>query len=158
MKKCGFLTLTMAALLIGSTHVYAQNKTGFTEVFEKYAHRKDALSFTFNKTLLDAVDMDFDWKDKVKSVKGDVHQVRFIAFDREDEGDKILKRLDQEIRSLGYPLIPYQPGEVKNAEQFKLYGKKENQYYRQVHLLVRDDEGGVYLISLDGKLKVVNEA
>ncbi|MGB0177809.1 MAG: DUF4252 domain-containing protein [Owenweeksia sp.] len=159
MKKLILIsTLCTMFLLVAITTAFGQDKAGFVRVFEEYAQRDNTISFTFSKEMLDAVDIDLEWEEKIQNISGDIYQVKFIAFDRLDENDKIISRLDGEIRKLGYPVIPYKPDHTDDIREFRLYGKKDNDHYRQVHLLVKDGDGRAYLISVDGKLKVIREA
>ncbi len=159
MKKSILIPVILAFIILATSHkVFAQDKAGFSEVFEEYAQRDNTISFTFTKELLDAVDIDVEWEEKIRNVSGDIYRMRFIAFDKKDECNKILSHLDQEIKRLGYPAIPYNFNYSSDTHQFRMYGKKNNNYYRQVHLLIKDDDGRAFLISVDGKLKVIQEA
>ncbi len=157
MLKTNFLIVALLCLFLGTGN--AQDRSGFSNVFDTYSQRENTVSFNLNKTMLDAVDIDLEWEEKMRHVSGDIHRLRFLAFDKNDESSKIVKSLDQKIRDLGYPVIPFKPDlDTDDIKQFKLYGVKEGAYYKQVHLLLQDDEGRAFLISVDGKLKVAKEA
>lgn len=132
----------------------AQDTDGFEEAFARYAHRRDAVSFTLTKTLLDVVDLDLEWEEQIRHVTGDIYQVRFILFDEDDRHAMIVQNFAQHIRDLGYETIRFEDDELKDLQYFKVFGKRSKGYYHQLHVLLRDEDGRAYFFSVDGKLRV----
>lgn len=153
MKNLLIIVLAFSA----SFSAQAQDETKFKEVFGKYAARDDAFSLSLNKKMLDAIDMDFDFKDQIKHVSGDIHQIKFIVFGEKEEGSKVIKSFSKEVYSLGFKRIPFDV-EDNDLQIFKMYGNKENGYFTNIHLFILDKNFKAYFISINGKLKIKNEA
>jgi hypothetical protein len=153
--------IAFLAILATSGGAMAQNKTELNEAFGHFANRKDAFSLTLNKKMMDAVDLDFDWKEEVKHVSGDIHQLKFIVFSEEDSGMMIAKKFSSEITKAGYPKInlDLEDEEIDtDIKYFKIFGKKINGAYEDVHVLTVDSHNRAYFFSINGKLKIKNAA
>ncbi len=153
MKKLFIILLAFSA----SFSIQAQDETKFKEVFGKYAARDDAFSLSLNKKMLDAIDMDFDFKDQIKHISGDILQIKFIVFGEEEEGAKLIQSFSKEVYALGFKRIPFDIEDTE-LQVFKMYGNKEGDYFKNIHLFVLDKNFRAYFISINGKLKIKNEA
>ena len=151
--------LTFLAFLAATTSSIAQDKEAFLDSYNDYANRKDAFALTINKQMMDAVDLDIDWKEQMKHISGDIHQLRFIVFGEDDNGTKIVQSFASRILKAGYPELRVDLDEDEDEiRYFKVFGKKMNGYYKDVHILMQDDDGRAYFFSINGKLKVKNQA
>ena len=137
--------------------IQAQDESKFNEVFGKYSTRDDAFSLSLNKKMLDALDMDFDFEDQIKNINGDILQIKFIVFGEEEEGSKLIQSFSKEVYALGFKRIPFDFKDT-DLQIFKMYGNKEGEYFKNIHLFVLDKNNRAYFISVNGKLKIKNEA
>lgn len=149
--------LTFLILLATSLGSIAQDTEYFNEVFNRFANRKDAFSISLNKNMIDAVDLDFDWKREIKHVSGDIMKLKLIVFDEDDNGMGIVKSFSSQILNAGYPELDVDIEEDREIKYLKIFGKKVNGFYRDIHVLVLDDDDRAYFFSVNGKLKIKTE-
>lgn len=139
------------------TPAFSQNDQSSQKIFRKYSDYKGAISYSLNKTMLDALDVDLDYKDHMKNISGDIHRLSFIVFDDNSPGSKIINTLVRDIKKEGFINVPIEI-EESDLQVLKIYGIKKNGFYSNVFILVLDDDDQAYFLAVNGKLKIKTKA
>ncbi len=143
------VALGIVSTMVGQSQVTAN-------IYQEYSDKKDVLSMSLNYPLMDILDIDLDINDQLRHIRGDVYQVKFIAFGDESNPGKSLGMIDRKLASSD--LVELRVPEDMDEEEYRLlkfYGVKNGSYYSDICMLMLDDDGetGVF-IAVNGKIKI----
>lgn len=145
----------LAAILLGP-QLSAQSDEQVDEIYRHYARAQETMSFSFNKQMLNAIDLDLEWENYTKEVEGDFETIRMIIFTEQAAGKRSLALIQRKLKDWGYQQIELP--EDEKQENLTLLALKENGRYRHVFALIKDrDESEAMLLAFTGNLIVKNK-
>ncbi len=151
MKNLIAFCLALAFTLSAS----AQSSAQLDKLYNSYSSGEGIMSFTLNKEMLDAVDLDFDWKEQLRHLDGDIYQLRMITFSEKSNPGKQIASLQNELHNAGLrPIeIPEHAADGQLEGEIQLFAHQKGQYYDQVYLLLLSDDRKMALfVAINGKL------
>jgi hypothetical protein len=138
------------ALVFSLLSVFAGK--GSENIHSDFANKQGVMALSFSKEMLDAVDLDFDWKEAIKKIEGDFKAIKLLIISDETQAIAYSKDIKARLKKQGYVNI-----ELEDAEgEFEVYVDKKRKNFNEVHLLSRGDEGGI-LISIYGDFEVTDK-
>ncbi|HKI90583.1 MAG TPA: DUF4252 domain-containing protein [Draconibacterium sp.] len=134
MKTVKFIVL--AVILVLSQLVNAQS--GSDKMYDAFSNKDGVTNFTFTKNMTDAFNIDLGDDDDEKNVTGDLHQIRFMAYNPkkgELSGSEFTKRA---VKLLPSKYKMYVDDEDdSDAEIWLLGGKKK---FTECHVFLTNQE------------------
>jgi len=111
-----------AFLMLAFCTVFAQSKS--YKMYDVFSGRDGITDFGFSKSMVDALDINFDDNDGERNVKGDLTEIRFMSYNPEKgdlSGDQFLKK------AIGYlPKSAYKNTTMEKQKTIMpKYGSKE---------------------------------
>lgn len=154
MKKL-VLTCVVSLSTLWTIALKAQSFESADDIYSHYSSMKGVMAMTFNKTMLDAVDMDFDWDNQMKHISGDIYELQFVSMDREHNSPTHIRDINTALSKLALREIniPKEKGET-DLRYLKIYGDKQGDYYRNIYMLILTDGNTGIFVSVNGKLRV----
>jgi len=148
--KMNKIALTFLILFISGI-VSAQSKSD--RIYDSFNTADGCSQFSFSKTMLDVVNLDFD--DQNKTITGDLNQIRFLSYNPqkgEISGPQFMKKAIAMLPS-AYRKIDPDDEEKDNIEAWFLGNKKKASEF---HLFIRNDdpEGMYFLVSFYGNFNI----
>lgn len=122
------------AFLLASLLGLAQSKS--EKIYDSLSGLEGVTSFTFSKSMIDAIDIDLGEDDDERNVSGDLHQIRFLSYNpnKGDLGaDKFTKRA---IDMLPSQYKKYEEGDDDDVEIW-LLGKKKK--FTECHVFTKGE-------------------
>mgnify|MGYP001979250778 CR=1 FL=1 len=145
---------TLFTLILATCISFSASAGGEAKkIHQKYSSKDGVVSMSLSKEIMDAFDVDFDWKETMKNFKGDFSSVQVLIVDNNNEiknsSDDILKQL----KLMGYKLIDMEDSD----EDVVVFTDKKKKKFNEIHMLSRGKEGAV-LISIYGSFVISNKA
>ncbi len=134
MKKAVVL---VAVFVITVFNVNAQSKSD--KMYEAFSEEEGVASFSFSKSMIDAVNIDLGEKEDRKNVSGDLHQVRFMAYNP-DKGDLSGPAFCKKaIDLLPSKYKKYEEKDEKDTDtEIRLLGKRK--HFSECHLFITNKQ------------------
>tara|TARA_Y100000768_G_C23931989_1_gene660559 strand:- start:582 stop:1028 length:447 start_codon:yes stop_codon:yes gene_type:complete len=107
------------------------------EVYNAYEAQENVLVMSFNKEMEDAIDMDFDYKEQIKNVEGDVSFLKMMVSINDETSKGIAKEIEQLMKHANYSMKM-----IDDEDQtVTMYLKQKGKNISEVHFLGKDEEG-----------------
>ena len=131
MKKLSILFLLISLIIFSS---FAQSKSD--KMYDVFDNREGVTNFSFSKSMIGAVDLNFEGKGEEKKVTGELHQIRFMSYNPKKgnlTGPEFIEK------AVGYLPSAYKKYETDDSEDAEIWllGKREK--YEECHLFFKAD-------------------
>ena len=131
------IKITLAAvILIASQFSNAQSKSD--KMYDVFSGNDGVSSFSFSKSMIDAIDLDLGDDDDEKNVTGDLNRIRFMSYNPEKgnlSGSDFIKK------AIGFLPSQYKKFEDESDDdedvEIWLLGKKKK--FTECHVFVKND-------------------
>ena len=133
---------------------FAQSKS--YKMYDVFSGRDGITDFGFSKSMVDALDINFDDSDGERNVKGDLTEIRFMSYNPEKgdlSGDEFLKKAIGYLPKSAYK--KYDDGDTEDDDaEIWLLGKGKK--YRECHVFINNEnkDGLRFVVSFYGDFKV----
>lgn len=149
MKKI-ILTFLLA---LAAVFVFAQSKS--YKMYDAFANKDGVSSFTFSKNMVDAINLDLGEGGDEKNVTGDLHQVKFMAYNPEKgklTGAQFFEKAIEFLPKSSYH--KFVDKESDNDTEIWLFGGKKK--FSECHVFVKNEniEGMQFVVSFYGDFTV----
>ncbi len=146
------ITLVVIILIV-SQFANAQSKSD--KMYDVFSGNDGVSSFSFSKSMIDAIDLDLGDDDDEKNVTGDLNRIRFMSYNPEEgnlAGSDFIKKAIGLLPSQ-YNKFEDESGDDEDVEIW-LLGKKKK--FTECHVFVKndDDDQMRFIISFYGDFNV----
>ena len=125
---------------------------GSEKIHSEFGSKQGVLGMSFSKQMLDAFDLDMDWKEAVKNLQGDFESIKVLVISDDEIKQKYQSQIKTRLKRMGYKEVDLE-GE---NEDIIVYTDKKRKNFNEVHILSRGDESGV-LISIYGNFVITDK-
>ena len=120
------------------------------KVHEEFAIKPGVTYMTFSKEMLEAFDLDFDWKEALMNFNGDFSKIKILFLsDQNEYSNEIIKRLNK----YGYKKVDM---EDNHESDLLIYTDKRKKEFNEIHLM-STGEGSGMLISVYGNFVITDK-
>ena len=140
--------------LAGSLAATAQKSNAAQAIYDKLEDEENVLTLSFNKKMLESIDTDIEWGDQIKYLKGDLHKVKLMLIDEDNENaKKIVVYVEKQLGKLGYKLADL-PEDADDGDELMVFTNRNKNKFSEAHFLIKDDDGSGILMSVYGDFTV----
>ncbi|MGM0621767.1 MAG: DUF4252 domain-containing protein [Bacteroidota bacterium] len=143
--------LFIIGFLLASLLLSAQSKSD--KIYDTFSGKEGVTNFSFNKNMIDAVDIDLN--DKNQHVSGDLHEIRFLSYNPEKGELSGPEFLEKAIALLPSSCKKHEdPEEDDSDAEIWLRGRRKK--YSECHVFIKNEatEGNRFVISFYGDFNV----
>lgn len=120
------------------------------KIHEEFANKQGVTSMTFSKEMLEAFDLDFDWKEALMNFSGDFTKIKILFFSDQNEYSSDIQK---KLKKYGYKEVDF---EDNDEVDFEIYTDKKRKEFNEIHLM-STGEGSGMLISVFGKFVITDK-
>ena len=96
MKKLILLSFLTAL----SITLFAGN--GSEKIHSEYGAKEGVASLSFNKQMMDAIDLNFNWQEAIKNLKGDFESFKILVINDSRDDEISSSNIRTQLNKLGY--------------------------------------------------------
>lgn len=142
----------LVAMLLSFLSGVGQNRA--QKIYDHYSHEAGVSSFSFSKTLIDALNMDMD--EEGKKITGDFQECKVLIYNAE-KGNLIRfsKQISGELKSLRYEQV--HPKGEKTEDDVEFWIEGSGKTVTECHIVIGDKgdrQNSSLLVSFYGNFKV----
>ncbi|UTW62139.1 DUF4252 domain-containing protein [bacterium SCSIO 12741] len=154
-------SIVLFLLLALSLNLAAGGKSKSDAIYDQYNGQDGVLAMSFSKTMLDAVDLDVEWKEQMKYVQGDLSQIRMMLLSDNRVEDGSIKKIIRSFKKSGYEEVWIEnEGEDENGEpedDLLLMVKRDGNNVSEVHFISFGSDSIQGVFSIYGDLQVTDD-
>ena len=148
--------LTTALLMATMLAAVAQKSNAAQAIYDDLQGHENVTSLSLNKTMLDAIDTDFDLNDQTKHIKGDINSVKLLLVDDDIESPKTMSQIRKKLGKLGYKEVDIDEKSEKANNHVWLFSNKKGSRFTEAHFVVQDEDGSGVLLSVYGDFSLTD--
>ena len=148
-------------LLLGmSLNLAAGGGSKSDAIYQQFDGQEGVTALRFSKSMIDAVDLDLEWKEQMKFVQGDLSQIRLLVLSDDRKTDGSIKKIIRSFKKAGYEEVVMEnedkDGDVDEDDVLMMVKRKGNKV-SEVHFISFGTDNIQGVFSIYGDLKVSDD-